>query len=312
MQVIEGLETIHPPLERCVLTVGNFDGMHRAHQQLLAQAGLFAANTGGPVVVLTFEPHPLTVVAPDRVPQCLTPRDEKLRLLAECGAAITVVARSEPALLGLEAERFVEEIIVGKFRPTHVVEGSSFGFGRGRRGSPELLVRLGESFEFHTHIVDPVTLQIEPDRTVMVSSSLVRRLLLEGKVGRAALCLGRPYTLYGTVVQGRRRGRRLGFPTANLAVKGQLIPADGVYSGAALVDERSHPCALSIGVTPTFGGGERQVEAHLLDFDGDLQGRRVGVAIYEWIRGQQSFSSPDQLAKQIRQDVAFVRAHQAS
>jgi len=314
MRVFDGLEAIDPQLEHCVLTVGNFDGVHRAHQQVLAQAGLFAANTGGPVVVLTFEPHPLTVVAPAKAPQRLSPREEKLRLLAEAGATVTVVARSEPGLLALEAEQFVEQIIVAKFHPTHVVEGSSFGFGRGRRGSPQLLRRLGDSFGYDTHIVAPVTLSfsIEPDETVLVSSSLIRRLLLEGKVRRAALCLGRAYVLRGTVVRGHRRGHDLGFPTANLAVEDQLIPADGVYSGTALVDQRPHLCAISIGTNPTFGDGVRQVEAHLLDFDGDLCGRRIGVALHQWIRVQQRFESPEQLATQLRRDIAFVRAREAS
>ncbi|UCC31470.1 MAG: hypothetical protein JSU86_04180, partial [Phycisphaerales bacterium] len=138
MRVLHGLEALDPPLAQSVLTIGNFDGVHLAHQQILAQTGLTAANTGGPVVVLTFEPHPLTVVAPSKAPRLLTLPDEKLRHLAEAGTDITVVARSEPALLGLTAEQFVEQVIVRRFHPTHIVEGPSFGFGRGRKGTPEL------------------------------------------------------------------------------------------------------------------------------------------------------------------------------
>ena len=139
MKVYDGLEAVDPPLPHSVLTVGNYDGVHRAHQQLLAQAGLFAANTGGPVVVQTFEPHPLSVVGPKKSPARLSLPEQKLKYLAEAGADIVVVARSEPSLLGLEAERYVREVIVERFHPTHIVEGPSFGFGRGRKGTPEML-----------------------------------------------------------------------------------------------------------------------------------------------------------------------------
>ena len=307
MKVFHGLDTIDPPLEHCVLTVGNFDGVHRAHQQLLAQANLFAANTGGPVVVLTFEPHPLSVVGSRKAPGRLSPPAEKLRLLGEAGADIVVVARSEPALLNLEAERFVEEVIVRRFHPTHVVEGPSFGFGRGRRGTSELLKRLAPDFGFEVHVIDPVSLRIEEDRTVLVSSSEVRRLLAEGKVRRAALCLGRPYALIGEVAEGAGRGRGLGFPTANVAFGDQLIPADGVFSARATVAGSSHTAAVSIGNTPTFPDGRYQVEAYLLDFDGDVRGQRIRIELHHRLRDQRKFESPQALVAQLQRDVETVR-----
>jgi riboflavin kinase/FMN adenylyltransferase len=307
MNVIDGLDALDPPLPQSVLTVGNFDGVHRAHQQLLAQAGLFAANTGGPVTVLTFEPHPLTVVNPAKAPPRLTSLDEKLRLLAGTGADVTVVARSERQLLGMEAERFVEEVLVERFHPTHLVEGPSFGFGRGRTGTPELLQRLGPPLGFEVHIVGPVTLQVDAGETLMVSSSLVRRLLAEGKVRRAALCLGRPYALIGTVVKGHRRGRSIGFPTANMAVVDQLVPADGVYSGRAVLADEAYPCAVSIGTTPTFDENERQIEAHLLDFEGEVYGREIRVEFERFLRPQEKFESPAALVEQMRRDVEVVR-----
>lgn len=307
MRVVNGLEGLDPPLVRSVLTIGNFDGVHRAHQQLLAQAGLFAANTGGPVTVLTFEPHPLTVVNPVHAPQRLSVVDKKLAYLSDAGADIVVVARSEPALLGLEAEQFIKEVIVQKFHPTHIVEGPSFGFGRGRKGNPELLRRLAPGFGCEVHIVEPVTVQIEVGETLMVSSSLIRRLLSEGKVRRAALCLGRPYTLIGTVIDGDRRGRSIGFPTANLAVSDQLIPADGVYAGRGLAGDRNYLAAISIGHTPTFSGTERRVEAHLLDFAGDLYGQSIQLGFERRLREQRTFESPEALVEQLRRDIEAVR-----
>ena len=307
MNVIHGLEGVDPPLTQCVLTVGNFDGVHRAHQQILAQAGLFAARTRGPVVVLTFEPHPLSVVAPDRAPARLSTLDEKLHDLALSGAQTIVVARSEPALLSLEPEAFVREIVLHKFHPTHVVEGPSFGFGRGRRGTPELLERVAGESGCKVHIVQSVTLQMGDGDTLLVSSSLIRKLITQGNVRRAALCLGRPYALSGRVVQAQGRGRGLGFPTANIPIPNKLIPPDGVYAGRATIDDRSRPCGISIGHTPTFGGSKRQIEAHLLDFDADIQDQFIRIEFERFLREQRTFDSPDELKAQLQVDLDEVR-----
>jgi riboflavin kinase/FMN adenylyltransferase len=308
VKVLYGLEKLEPPLQQSVLTIGNFDGVHRAHQQLLAQACLFAANTGGPVVVMTLEPHPLSVVGDRKTPPRLSPLEQKLELLEDQGADLVVVARSEPALLEIEADRFVEEIVVKRFHPTHLVEGPSFGFGRGRKGTSQLLQRLGPKHSFEVHIVDPISLQIEQGEMVMVSSSLVRRLLLEGRVRRAALCLGRPYSLFGEVVTGASRGRSLGFPTANVAVGDQLIPGDGVFAGRAMIGVAKYLAAISIGHTPTFSDGRRQVEAFLLDFDGGIYGERIQIEFHHRIRDQHKFESPAALVAQLRRDVECVRA----
>lgn len=307
MKTVHGLEAFDPPPRRPVLTVGNFDGVHRAHQQLLAQAGLFAANTGGPVVVLTFEPHPLTIVSPERAPARISTPTDKLGWLAEAGADITIVAKSNPALFALEARQFVEEVIVRRFHPTHIVEGPSFGFGRGRTGNAELLKQLSCDLDFEVHIVEPVTVQIDEGETCLVSSSLIRRLILEGKVRRASLCLGRCHALTGTVVEGDRRGRTIGFPTANLAGAEQLVPGDSVYAGRATVGTATHLAAISIGTNPTFGGKGRRIEAHLLDFDGDLYGQPIRLEFVRRLRRPEAFESPEHLVRQLIRDVEAVR-----
>lgn len=307
VKVLDGLEAVDPPFRQSVLTIGNFDGVHRGHQQLLAQAGLFAADTRGPVIVLTFEPHPLCVVAPGKAPPRLSLPEEKLRLLQQAGADVTVVARSEPSLLGLEAEQFINDIILDRFNPTHIVEGPSFGFGKGRRGTPELLQRVAAGAGCDVHILEPVKLKLDQAETLLVSSSLIRRLVKEGKVRRAALCLGRPYALIGKVVLGKRRGRALGFPTANLAVGDQLVPADGVYAGRVKVGDRHHAAAISIGKTPTFEGGRRQIEAHLLDFEDDLYDTTIRLEFDRWLRKQQRFESAGALLRQLQLDVESVR-----
>ena len=259
-------------------------------------------------MVLTFEPHPLTIVAPGKAPRRLSQPEEKLRLLAEAGVDITVVAHSEPHLLGLDADQFVEEIIIQQFRPTHIVEGPSFGFGRGRKGTPELLRRVATRFDCDVHIVKPVRLRIDDDETALVSSSLIRRLLTEAKVRSAALCLGRPYALIGEVVHGDGRGQAIGFPTANVDVVDQLIPREGVYAGHAAVGDEVRQCAISIGHPPTFGGTTQRVEAHLLDLDDvDLYGQSMRIEFERLLREQHVFGSPEALVDQVRRDVEAVR-----
>ncbi len=307
MIVLDGIDAVSPPLAGCVLTIGNFDGVHRAHQQLLAQSGMYAAHTGGRVAVLTFEPHPLTVVAPHKAPARLSTQRQKVELLGRYGADVVVVARSEPSLLGLEAEEFIQRIIVDRFHPTHIVEGASFGFGRGRRGTTDMLAAAGHDAGFQVHVVDPVRLEIEPGEAVMVSSSLVRSLLSVGKVRRAALCLGRPYALDGRVVHGRHRGRTLGFPTANVETTGQMTPADGVYAGVAFAAGVTRACAISIGTAPTFGEEGQRIEAHLLDFDGDIYDADVTLEFVDRLRDNRPFTGPDALIEQLNIDVARVR-----
>lgn len=307
MQVFRGLDNLPETLRGCALTIGNFDGVHRGHQQIIAQAGLLASRSGGAVVVLTFDPHPLAVVSPDRAPAMLMPLSEKTRCLEQAGADAVVVARSEPGLLSLEPETFVEQIIVGKFRPAHVVEGWSFGFGKKRRGTPELLRKLAPRSGFEMFVVDPVKLQVEPDETVLVSSSLVRDLIRQGQVHQAHLCLGRPYALFGIVEKGQARGMGLGFPTANLGGIEQLTPAEGVYAGSAEVQGARFSAAISIGNTPTFESGESQVEAFLLDCDQDLYGRPMRLSFWRHLRAQQKFDSAEALTTQIEDDVRQVR-----
>jgi len=312
VNVVQGLEAVEPPLTQSVLTVGNFDGVHRAHQQLLAQAGLFAANTKGPVVVLTFEPHPLAIVTPQKAPPRLSLPEERLRCLARAGADIVVVARSDRSLLSLDAETFADQVIRRRFNPTHIVEGPSFGFGRGRKGTPELLRKLAAGFGCEVHILGPVTVQIDEGETLMVSSSLIRNLLAEGRVRRAGLCLGRRYALIGEVVEGARRGRVLGFPTVNVAVSDQLVPGDSVYAGRVIVRGKTYASAISIGSAPTFGGGDRVIEAHLLDFDGDLYHEPIRIEFQRRLRKQQTFESAEALVEQLKRDVQTVRDEAAN
>ena len=306
MRVYYGLEGFEPSSSRSALTIGNYDGVHRGHQEILAETVRLSRLAKVPAVVLTFEPHPLTIVSPDHAPQRLTSPEEKVACLGRAGVDAVVLARSEPELLGLEAEEFVERVVHQRFHPVHIVEGESFGFGRGRRGNVQLLRRWAAEFNCAVHVVKPVEIAIDKERFV-VSSSMVRRLLSEGDVHRTALCLGRPYALLGQVVHGAHRGRELGFPTANVTPEDQLVPGEGVYAGIACVATGRFHAAISIGRSPTFSGDTVRVEAHLLDYSGDLYGQPIRLEFHRFLRAQRQFASVDDLTHQIAADIAAVR-----
>jgi len=301
------LNDFRKPPSGCVLSVGNFDGVHAGHTAILSRARGLADALHLPLIALTFEPHPLVVVAPDRAPATLTPLDEKVSLLLEAGADQVVVARSEPVLLEKSARAFIAEIVVGRLNARHVVEGRTFGFGAGRRGDVDLLAALGPELGFVVVVVEPVCVALPSRETVQVSSSLIRRLLTEGAVEAAAACLNRTYVLSGQVGRGHGRGKALGFATANLRCAGQLIPGEGVYAGFGEVEGARRPAAISIGRTPTFGDNDVQVEAHLLDCREELLGRRLRLGLVARLRDQRRFDSPAALAEQIARDVEAVR-----
>jgi riboflavin kinase/FMN adenylyltransferase len=266
------------------LAIGTFDGVHRGHRRVLEEA----IATGFDPVVVTFHPHPRVVLG-NQV-QLISTLERRLELIRESGVADVVVVDFTPELSQLEPEEFVEQHV----RPlgaSVVVAGEDFRFGRQRRGDLGLLASLG--FEVRS----VATLQ-------GVSSTEIRRLLREGDVRAAASLLGRPAEVEGTVVSGDARGGTLGFPTANLAVPAELeVPPYGIYAGAAL----AHRAAVSIGTNPHYGGVERRVEAFLLDFDGDLYGRRLVLELWERLREEQSFASEEELVAAIAADVEATR-----
>jgi riboflavin kinase / FMN adenylyltransferase len=273
-----------PPAERTV-AIGSFDGVHRGHRRVLETA----LDSCDQVTVVTFWPHPRLVLG-NRV-DLLSTLERRLELLGESGIDEVLVVEFTPELAGESPEEFAESVLRGIGART-IVAGENFRFGRGAAGDLKLLERLGFAV-----------------RTVPllegVSSTGIRALLHEGDVVAAAALLGRPAELDGTVVLGDQRGGTLGFPTANLAVAADLlVPAYGIYAGAAL----DHRAAVSIGVNPHYGGDERRIEPHLLDFEGDLYGRRLVVELWQRLREEQAFASEEELVAQIARDVEATRA----
>ena len=304
MKVHQSLESFDPPPGGVVLTIGNFDGFHRGHQELVRVARQVAASrTSASVVALTFEPHPRTILSPGHAPPQLTTADDKLDLLTRCGVDEVIVMRSEPKLFQRSAREFLE-LITRRCRPFAMIEGASFSFGRGREGSVAMLAESASRLGYALTVVDTLICAELPGKPG-ISSSAIRDAVARGDVAAAEAMLARPYSVTGTVAAGAGRGKSLGFPTANLEDIPQLVPGEAVYAAAAeLTDGRLHAAAVNIGPQPTFDSDVRRVEAHLIDFDGNMRGSRLRIHFFARIRGQIKFATPDELAAQLREDVA--------
>jgi riboflavin kinase / FMN adenylyltransferase len=290
-----------------VVTVGNFDGVHRGHRHVLGRAREEAASLGVAVVAVTFDPHPMQVLLPERTPARLTTIERRAELLADAGADAVLVLPFTKEVAGWSPEHFVRRVLVDALKAKAVVVGENFRFGAKAAGNTQILAELGERYGFATHALGLAGAE-HP-----WSSSYVRQCLAEGDVAGAAAALGRPHEVVGEVVEGAHRGRELGFPTANVpAAVLTAVPADGVYAGRLRVrpDGESMPAAISVGTNPTFGEDERSVESYVLDRDDlELYALTVEVSFVQRIRGQLKFDAVKDLIDRMCIDVEEVRAH---
>jgi riboflavin kinase/FMN adenylyltransferase len=290
---------------RSVVVPGNHDGVHIGHQALFAHARSIAAAEGLVVVALTFDPHPLRELAPDRAPMPLTTIARRVALLEAAGADRVEIARFDAAYAAQTAEEWVDAQLVRALAARALIVGPDFRFGRDRGGDLARLEELGRERGFVVDVAPEVRL---PGTGERVSSTAVRSALMRGDVTHATALLGRPHSVDGVVVEGHKRGRTIGFPTANLAPDAILLPLDGVYAvRAQLADGSVRDGVANLGTRPTFAAG-RSLEAHLFDFDGDLYGTRVSLAFVARIRDEQKFSGPEALVAQIRRDAETARA----
>lgn len=280
------------------LAIGNFDGVHRGHAVLMAELRRQADWVRGPAVALTFDPHPLRLLRPEIFQPLLTTLTDRVQLLRAAGADHVVVLQTTPHLLQQSAPTFFDEVVRIGFRARALVEGDNFHFGRGREGNVEQLADLCRQTGIAFTVVPPFLQDGVP-----VSSSRVRNALLKGDVRQGAALLGRPYHLQGLVGTGQRRGRTLGFPTANLEQVPTLIPGDGVYAVRAFHGEGSWPGAVNVGPNPTFGEQARKVEVHLIGFDGNLYGQELAIDFLDRLRDTCPFAGVAQLTEQLRRDV---------
>lgn len=316
MKIIEAISDVEKIGRGCVLTIGNFDGVHLGHQAILAAAKQAATEKAAELAVMTFEPHPLIVLRPQKAPGILTPLALKKHLLAEFGVDCLLVLESTAELLSRSAEDFVRQFLVERIRPSVVVEGRDFNFGVNRAGGVETLQRFVDNNGFDVIVVEAVEakdVKLSTGQMVRVSSTIIRNMLKDGRVADAAIALGRAYRLIGRVVPGCGKGKQLGFPTANMEPLQQLVPGEGVYAGRVEIGQSEQevcgtkekiPAAISIGRAPTFGSDNPlAIEAHALTRDiGDLVGKWLAMDFIERIREQRKFETEAQLSEQIAKD----------
>ena len=303
MELVRGLANLRDPHRGSVVTIGNYDGVHRGHQHMLATVTARARELGLPATVVTFEPTPREYFEGDAAPARLMRLREKLEALPLYGVDRVVVLRFDRRMQAMGADEFVERLLVRGLGARHVVVGHDFHYARRREGNIDTLRAAGAR---HGYAVEEVgRYLVDGER---VSSSLVREALGRGDLARAGLLLGRPYRMAGRVRRGQQLGRRLGYPTANLALHRKVVPLWGVFavrvSGAGLVD---HPAVVSLGTRPTIAGTEPLLEVHVFDYDGDLYGRYLDVDFVRRLRDERRFESLDALVEQMHRDAAEAR-----
>jgi riboflavin kinase/FMN adenylyltransferase len=309
MEVFRGHRHIRRSLRSPAVAIGNFDGVHRGHLALLERARARAAAGGGESAVLTFDPHPAVVLAPDLAPRLITTLERKLELIAAAGIDVCVVEPFDRELAALSPDEFVRAVLADAIHAQSVVVGFDFTFGHRRAGTTAMLRSLGQTLGFDVDVVEAFTVD-----GLVASSTRVRSFVRDGNMAGARLLLGRDFDVSGRVVHGAGRGRGLGMPTANIDPDTPLLPAPGIYAvWVELLDgggagRARLPAAASLGTNPTFeASSDLRLEAHILDFDGDLYGQRLRVGFVERLRGERRFPGADELMAQIHQDIADTR-----
>ncbi len=298
-RIFHDLEELQSPLQNPVLTIGNFDGVHRGHLALFERVKIRARAIEGVSAVITFQPHPLKIMKPEKAPLLITPTQQKLALIAQSGIHFIFCLRFDDAFAAISAEKFVQEILVQKIGVKELVVGYDYTFGHNRTGNIDLLRRMGKDLGFKVHVVQPVLMGKR-----VVSSTSIRELVRAGELAEAKKLLGRDYQICGTVVKGKNRGGRLlGFPTANLELVDELTPKEGVYAVTVLINDHLYKGVTNIGHNPTFGQGPLSIETHILDFSGDLLGQTIRVNFIHRLRAEKTYKSIEELARQINLDI---------
>ena len=285
------------PPRHLVMAVGNFDGLHLGHQAVIGRAVDIARQQEFASAVLTFRQHPRAILNPHNPPILLLPPGEKVRRIEQMGVKVLINLDFTSKLANLSPDQFIRQVLYEDLNLSQIVIGEDFRFGKNRQGTPELLRQEGIKLGFQVTIIPPVRIGEEE-----VSSTHIRNLLHEGKVRQASICLNRDYEISCKVIPGDKRGRELGFPTANLQVLNELIPKEGVYAVWAVLDGKRYPGMLNIGNRPTFPNSEPAIEVHLIDYEGDLYGKVLNIHFVDWIRDEKTFPDIESLQKQLIQD----------
>ena len=304
MEILEGLNELHKSYPYPVLTIGNFDGVHLAHQRLFARTIELARAKGGTAMAMTFWPHPEKFFAPHRDVRYLTSQGVKKALMGASGLDVTLIVPFTREFSETSPLDFIRKIVLGKVGAREVVVGYNFNFGKDRAGNARLLQEVAGQEGVPVHVMEPFVVGDQ-----VVSSSRIRHFLSEGEVEAASRMLGRDYSILGEVKKGARRGAGLGFATANLSPSEAQLPRRGVYVAGMKVREKTYEGVVNVGVNPTFGGSDLSVEAHLFDFHEDLYDETLEVQFCRRLREERTFPSPEALVEQIKKDVAAAKAY---
>jgi len=303
VKIVRSLNALQPPSGGSVVTIGNFDGIHLGHREIFRRVVGTARACQAHATVITFEPHPLRLLAPEKAPPRINTPVEKVRLIRASCIDLLVILPFTRRLAALPAAAFVERILVEKLAVRHLVIGYDYAFGRNREGDGAFLAAAAQRYGFTLEVLEPLQSGAE-----VYSSTRIRQTLLRGDVAGVVGVLGRHFTLDGTVISGDGRGRQLGFPTANLATRKELLPAPGVYAVKVRHGHRMYDAVVNLGLRPTFAGTTPSLEIHLLDFSGNLYGQHLRLYFIARLRDEQRFASVDALQVAIRDDIARARA----
>jgi len=303
MQVFESLD-FEEKFANPILTIGNYDGLHLGHRKIIERVEIKARENKGTSMLMTFHPHPLTILKPDRFIGLITPLPVKRRLIEEAGIDVMFIISFTDEFHLISPESFVENILVQKLGIKGLIVGYDFKFGKGGKGNVEYLAAKSTQYGFFFDIQEAITLDNEK-----VGSNRIRRMIQEGDVKKAGLHLGRPYMIEGTVMAGDGRGRTIGFPTINLQTEFPLIPGRGVYVSSVEIGGKRLPAVTNIGFNPTFDGQSLTIETYIMDFSQDLYNQKVALYFLDRIRDEVKFSSVDELKDRIRKDVEIARAY---
>ncbi|RMF94187.1 MAG: bifunctional riboflavin kinase/FAD synthetase [Candidatus Schekmanbacteria bacterium] len=298
MKLIRGVPDRRLDIKKSVVTIGNFDGIHLGHQEIFNELLETSRSLDGKSVVISFHPHPLKILSPEKCPPLINTIREKIELISRMGIDYLVCIRFSKEFSEIEPEKFIKEILIDRIGMKKLLVGYDFGFGRGRSGSIDFIKENSKKLGYEVKIIEPLKLG-----DVIVSSTLIRNLVLEGKVERAKTYLGRPFSIRGRVVEGAKRGRKLNFPTANISTFNKIIPPNGVYIAETLIDGVKYPSLVNVGTRPTFQGRGTLVESYLLDFNRDIYGKFIRVFFLHYIREEMKFKNEGELKARMHEDL---------
>ncbi|MDJ0874278.1 MAG: bifunctional riboflavin kinase/FAD synthetase [Desulfobacterales bacterium] len=306
MIIIERTEDIEKPFHKAVVTIGNFDGVHIGHQSLFHQVVQKAEAIGGTSIAITFEPHPLRVLTKDQQPPLITLYEQKKELIATTDLDALICLPFTPEFATISARAFIEDLLIGRIGMQAIIVGQDYSFGRHREGDIELLQTLGAELNYDVIVADWIT--AAHGSKGRISSTRIRKLVMDGRLSEARQLLGRHYQIRGTVIEGRNRGGKLlGFPTANIQLHDELCPKTGIYAVTIDLEGQMLQGVANIGYSPTFDDHVFTVEVHILDFEADIYGRKIKVNFLKRIRDEKKFNSLDALSSQIRKDIEVAR-----